>query len=160
MGKPIVMGRKTHESIGRPLPGRENIVISRNAFFRAPGCLVFASIETALANIGHHEEVFIIGGASFYAAMLPVADSLYLTRIHRDFSGDTFFPEIAEDEWQTLEQQLIDDDSSVDFSYSFVTLGRKKAQSTIIRHDLVEHRSQADAEQHDSASIMFGYMLN
>jgi dihydrofolate reductase len=126
MGKPIVMGRKTHESIGRPLPGRENLVVSRNAFFRAPGCLVFASIETALAHVRHREEIFIIGGSSFYAAALPVADTLYLTHIHRDFGGDTLFPEIDADEWHTLEQQTIDNDPSVDFSYSFKKLARKK----------------------------------
>lgn len=131
MGKPIIMGRGTYESIGRPLPGRENAVISRNSRFRAPGCSVFADIAAALAHFHEHDEIFIIGGASLYAAMLPFADTLYLTRIHRDFDGDRFFPEIAAGEWQIVEQQIITDDPSVDFSYSFLKLARKNKPSPL-----------------------------
>ncbi|MGR8935188.1 MAG: dihydrofolate reductase [Gammaproteobacteria bacterium] len=129
MGKAIVMGRKTYESIGRPLPGRENAIISRDKLFTAPGCRVFASMDAALSHFRNHEEVFIIGGSSLYAEMLPFADTLYLTRIHRNFCGDTFFPEIPAEQWQTLEHQKIDDDPDVDFSYSFIKLKRKISDS-------------------------------
>lgn len=125
MGKPVVMGRKTHESIGRPLPGRDNVVVSRDPAFRAPGCQVYPSIEAALAALRQHDEVFIIGGAALYAALLPQAGTLYLTQIHRDFDGDTFFPEFPADEWRTLERQLVDDDPAAGFSYSFLKLARK-----------------------------------
>lgn len=126
MGKPIIMGRGTYESIGRPLPGRENVVISRNSRFQAPGCLIFGDIDSALEHFRSYDEIFIIGGSSLYEVTLPHADTLYLTLIHRDFDGDRFFPEIAADEWQIQEQQTVNDDPSVDFSYSFQKLSRKK----------------------------------
>ncbi|MFI3119729.1 MAG: dihydrofolate reductase, partial [Methylococcaceae bacterium] len=83
MGAPILMGRKTYESIGRPLPGRSNIIISRNPEYRQAGCLVFNDIEQALESCRDHAEVFVIGGSDFYRSMLAVADTLYLTQIHR-----------------------------------------------------------------------------
>src|SRR5690554_4907585 len=79
MGSPILMGRKTYESIGRPLPGRTNIVITRNPDYRPSGCEVYNDIESAMASCRNHNEIFVIGGATFYEAMLPIADSLYLT---------------------------------------------------------------------------------
>ena len=95
MGSPIVMGRKTYESIGRPLPGRSNIIISRNLDYQQAGCLVFNDIKAAIeASSKDAEEIFIIGGAELYKATLPHADNLYLTLINQDFNGDTFFPEI------------------------------------------------------------------
>ena len=93
MGKPILMGRKTYESIGRPLPGRQNIIISRNPDYQQLGCEVYHSIDSAIDACSGKEELMIIGGASFYQAMLPKASYLYLTRIHKTFDGDTFFPE-------------------------------------------------------------------
>ncbi len=121
MGAPVLMGRKTFEAIGRPLPGRENIIISRNVGYQAAGCKVFADLEQALQSIRHSPEVFIIGGATLYQAMLAKADYLYLTLIDREFAGDTFFPEIG-DNWQEIDRQEVKNDQSVDFAYSFLKM--------------------------------------
>lgn len=124
MGSPILMGRKTFESIGKPLPGRTNIIISRNKSYQQPGCLVFNAIDQALAACQKHDEIFIIGGATFYQAMLSKADTLYLTEINQNFDADTFFPVINKDEWQEVAREDISDDPTVDFSYCFLTLER------------------------------------
>ncbi|MDP1774438.1 MAG: dihydrofolate reductase [Methylobacter sp.] len=126
MGAPILMGRKTYESIGRPLPGRTNIIISRNPSYSQPGCLVFNDIDQALASCADAKEVFVIGGSDFYQAMLPVADTLYLTLIHQEFPGDTFFPEIDAEQWIEVEREDIQDDPDVAFSYSFLKLEKRK----------------------------------
>jgi dihydrofolate reductase len=126
MGAPILMGRKTYESIGRPLPGRTNIIISRNPSYSQPDCLVFNDIEKALESCRDAEEIFVIGGSDLYKSMLPVADTLYLTQIHQEFPGDTFFPEIDAEQWIEVEREDIQDDPDVDFSYSFLKLERHK----------------------------------
>ncbi len=133
MGAPILMGRKTYESIGRPLPGRTNIIISRNSGYspsagsgQESGCLVFNDINKALASCGDAKEVFVIGGSDFYETMLPVADTLYLTLIHQEFPGDTFFPEIDAEQWIEVEREDIQDDPDVAFSYSFLKLEKRK----------------------------------
>ena len=125
MGSPIVMGRKTYESIGRPLPGRSNIIISRNLDYQQTDCLVFNDIKTAIAASSKEaDEIFIIGGAELYKATLPLADNLYLTLINQDFTGDTFFPEIDFKAWSEVSREDISDDPSVNFSYSFLKLSR------------------------------------
>lgn len=124
MGHPILMGRKTYESIGRPLPGRRNIVISRNPDYKIAGCEVFSDIQDAISSCDDCEELFVIGGAAFYESMLPNADLIYLTEINKEFTGDTFFPPINKQEWQEIERLDINDDSSVDFAYSFLKLQR------------------------------------
>jgi dihydrofolate reductase len=124
MGKPILMGRKTFESIGRPLPGRRNIIISRNQEYQQQGCEVHHSIETAIKSCAGNEEIMIIGGSGFYRSMLPEATHLYLTLIHAVFSGDTFFPVINWHEWQEINRQDVTDDKSVPFDYSFIILER------------------------------------
>lgn len=124
LGSPILMGRKTFDAIGRPLPGRENLIISRNPDYRRPGCRVFADIGGALEYVNGCPEVFVIGGATLYEALLPRADYLYLTLIHREFAGDTYFPEFDYSAWRVLERIEVADDPSVDFSYEFVRLGR------------------------------------
>lgn len=93
MGKPVVMGRKTYESIGRPLPGRLNIVISRDASLFIEGVTTVTSIEQALEVAGEVEEVMIIGGGAIYAACLPMANKLYVTHIEAEIEGDTQFPD-------------------------------------------------------------------
>lgn len=123
-GHPILMGRKTYESIGRPLPGRRNIIISRNPDYKIAGCEVFSDIDAAIACCSESEELFVIGGAGFYESMLPKANFLYLTEINKAFSGDTYFPEINTQEWQEIERIDINNDDSVDFSYSFLKLQR------------------------------------
>ncbi len=124
MGSPILMGRKTHESIGRPLPGRTNIVISRNQQFQAQGCLVYSTIESALQSLQTCKEIFIIGGSTLYDSILPKAETIFLTEIHREFHGDTYFPELGKDQWLEIERESINNSPEVSFSYSFVRLER------------------------------------
>lgn len=92
LGHPLVMGRRTWESIDRPLPGRESIVLTRSTQFTAPGCSVVHSLEEALEAAGTAAEAFVIGGGDLYRAALPMAQRLLLTEIRRDFPGDAFFP--------------------------------------------------------------------
>ena len=127
MGKPILMGRKTWESIGRPLPGRTNIVITRDSAYSATGCIVVNSIEAALAAAGEQDEVMVIGGAELYRQVLPCADTIYLTRIHASFDGDTRFPEISDTEWQQLERVDHEADEKNLQDYSFIRLERVQA---------------------------------
>jgi len=126
MGKPILMGRKTHESIGRPLPGRKNIVLTADPNYRAPGCVVVHSLEEAMRAVEGSEELMIIGGSSLYQRFLPRADRLYITLIDQEFSGDTFFPEFDLADWAELEREDIPDDPQVAFKYSFLILERRK----------------------------------
>lgn len=125
LGNPILMGRKTHESIGRPLPGRVNIIISRNPDYHAIGCEVFNESAAALAHCQAYPELFVIGGSSLYASMLPRADFIYLTAIHQAFAGDTFFPDIPCEHWQEIERADINDDPNVPFNYSFIKLAKR-----------------------------------
>lgn len=121
MGFPIIMGRKTFEAIGKPLPGRMNIIISRNADYQQAGCEVFGSLELAIEHACRQSEhAFVIGGATLYDAALPFADELYLTEIHQNFAGDTFFPELNSAEWQEVAREDIADDPLVEFTYSFL----------------------------------------
>ncbi len=120
MGQPIIMGRKTFESIGRPLPGRKNIIISHNPDYQQQGCLVFNDLDSALQSCAESNEVFVIGGATLYAATLVRADRLYITEIQQTFDGDTWFPEIEQEQWQEVAREDINDDNSVDFNYSFI----------------------------------------
>lgn len=126
MNAPILMGRKTFESIGKPLIGRTNIILSHNQNYKTDGCLVFNSLESALEAARHYgEEVFVIGGAALYDMALPLANRLYLTDIDAEFSGDTFFPEIDFNEWQEIACERVTDDEKVDFTYRFLTLEKK-----------------------------------
>ncbi len=125
MGAPILMGRKTYQSIGRPLPGRTNIIISRNPDYRQDGCIVVNTIESALTKGSENAgELFIIGGSDLYNATLPIADSIYLTLINKAFDGDTFFPDIDAHDWLEVARENINDDPNADFSYSFLKLTR------------------------------------
>lgn len=131
MGSPILMGRKTYESIGRPLPGRTNIILSRNLKYQQDGCLVFNDLKTALKkSCERAEEVFVIGGSDLYEAMLPVADAIYLTVIHKEFPGDAFFPDIDLKYWSEVEREDINDDPDADFSYSFLKFEKTNGIST------------------------------
>jgi len=127
MGKPILMGRKTRESIGRPLPGRSNIVITRDDSYRADGCVVVTSIAAALQAGSGHDELMVIGGAELYRQVLPDTETIYLTRIHETFEGDTFFPEIPNTEWHQLERLDHEADERNPHDYSFIRLERVHA---------------------------------
>jgi dihydrofolate reductase len=124
MGKPIIMGRKTWESIGRPLPGRQNIVITRQLGFQAEGCDVVTSIEEGIDVAGDVEEVMVIGGSQVYDLTLPVAKRLYLTRVHAEIEGDAVFPEIDETEWRLISDESHDPDEKNEYPYSFRTYER------------------------------------
>jgi dihydrofolate reductase len=125
MGKPIVMGRKTYESIGRPLPGRCNIVMTRDITFQAPGCIVVHSMASALEAVpADSVEVFIIGGAELFETMLPSLQRLYVTIVHHDFTGDTYFPLLNMTEWQERECITHAPDDQNKYSYSFIMYDR------------------------------------
>ena len=126
MGRPVIMGRKTHESIGRPLPGRRNIVISRHANYKAAaGCEVAGSLEQALAMTADAEEAMIIGGTAIFESAMPLAQRLHLTLIDAEFEGDAWFPEYDPAEWKvTAEEQHRYKDGDKEFEYRFVQLDR------------------------------------
>jgi dihydrofolate reductase len=104
MGHHIVMGRKTYESIGRPLPGRTTVIVTRDADYRVQGCLTANSIEAAIAACGEDPEIFFVGGAELYAQVLPRADRLYITEIQADYEGDARFPAFDKSEWRESER--------------------------------------------------------
>lgn len=124
MGKPIVMGRLTWESIGRPLPGRQNIVITRQAGFLVEGCDVVESPAAALKAAGDAPEIMIIGGGQIYDRFLPKAGRLYLTRVHTRIEGDAFFPEIDNSEWEIVASESHAADGVNEFAFDFKTYER------------------------------------
>ena len=124
MGKPIIMGRRTHESIGRALPGRRNIVLSRNPEYRALGCEVVANLEQALGTCEDADEPMVIGGARLYAAALPRANRMYLTLLHGSFGGDTWFPEYDHRQWREISREDHEADADTPCAFSFVDLER------------------------------------
>ena len=127
MGWPVIMGRKTWESLPdafRPLPGRVNIVVSRNSGYRATGGMVVGSLPAALTAAGNADVAFIIGGADLYHQALPFADRIYLTEIDEDFDGDAFFPAFASDDWR--ETQRNPQVSASGLNFAWVTYERRK----------------------------------
>ncbi len=119
IGHPVIVGQRTFESIGKPLPGRTNIVISNVPGYRAEGCLTAHSFEEAIDLAGDAEEVFVIGGGQIYRLALPAANTIYLTRVHGTFEGDVFFPNIDESEWDLVssEPQKKDKKNPIDYTY-------------------------------------------
>lgn len=103
LGHPVIMGRRTYESIGKPLPGRTNIVVTRNAGFNAPGCVVVTSLDDAWKAAGDAGEVSVIGGTAIFAEALPVADVIHLTEVDAEIAGDTYFPPFDRGEWRETE---------------------------------------------------------
>ncbi|WP_323951197.1 type 3 dihydrofolate reductase [Aeromonas caviae] len=127
LGKPVLMGRKTFESIGRPLPGRRNLVISRNSDYRADGVEVIDSVEAALALLADSDvaELMVIGGGHLYGQLLPRADRLYLTRIDLAVEGDTRFPAFDENDWSCIERESHHPDEKNPHPYCFETWQRR-----------------------------------
>ncbi|MDG1021544.1 MAG: type 3 dihydrofolate reductase [Emcibacteraceae bacterium] len=128
MNKPVIMGRKTFESIGKPLPGRANIVITRDTTFTQEGVITAHSLEMAL-DVAHgmadvKKEIMIIGGAQIYALTLPIADRLYLTRIHADIDGDAHFPELDEKDWLEYSREDHEKGEKDSHEHSFIVLDR------------------------------------
>ena len=126
MGKPIIMGRKTWESIGRPLPGRDNIVVTRDTGYQAEGCKVVHSVAQALQVAAGAEEAMIIGGANLYEQTLDAADRLYLTQIRAEVEGDARFPDIDMQAWREVERESHPADERNEYAYDFVVLERRQ----------------------------------
>ncbi len=125
MGHPIIMGRKNYESIGKPLPGRTNIVVTRSSDYAAPGCTVVHSVDDAFSAANNDAEIFVIGGAELYAQTLQRAQRIYLTQIHADVPGDTRFPLFEQSEWREQARERHEADAEHAYAYSFVTLERR-----------------------------------
>lgn len=123
LGQPIVMGRKTWESLGRPLPGRRNIVISRDPNYAATGAEVFTSLESAMHACQNEPAVCIIGGAQIFTDALPLVTELIATEVHADVDGDVFFPPLAGDEWEEVSRLPQPEENG--YTYDFVTYKRK-----------------------------------
>ena len=136
MGKPIIMGRKTFESIGRPLPGRTNIVISRNPDYKAEGIRVVQSLDQALdlceslAVVDGGDEAMVIGGAELFEQALEYADRLFLTEVHAEVPGDTFFPEISAAQWSEIGRETFKAAGPNPYDYSFVILEKSGNRDT------------------------------
>ena len=126
MGKPVIMGRKTWESLGKPLPGRENIIITRNPDYRAEGCVVFHSLDEALLRFSVVPEVVIIGGHDIFKAALEKADCIYLSQIHADVEGDTWFPVFHISEWEQIERKEFAADEKNEYPFSFIVLEKTR----------------------------------
>lgn len=126
-GHVIIMGRKTFESIGKPLPNRTSIIISRNTDYLVDGCIVVGSLEEAIekAKEIETEEAFIIGGAQIYALALDMADTVYLTQVHYNFEGDAFFPVLDTNIWTETERKSFQPDEKHAYAFDFVTLEKR-----------------------------------
>ena len=129
MGHPILMGRKTLQSIGRLLPGRQTIVLTRNPEFEFPGAIVVHDWATAVAKASEAEsskepELFVVGGAEIYRLALPFVDRIHLTRVHAEIDGDTLFPELDDSQWQVVNEEDHKSDEKNEYDYSFATLER------------------------------------
>lgn len=129
MGKPIIMGRRNHESIGRPLPGRRNIILSRDRDYAAEGCLVAQDIDSALALAGEAPEVMVIGGADIYRAFLPRAQRLYLTWVEADIPGDTRFPPLDPADWAVTSERHVPAGGDSPYPLTYQVLERRPAAS-------------------------------
>ncbi len=131
MGRPLVMGRKTFESIGRPLPGRKNIVVTKQNNWRSEGVDVFNSIESALdfaksvAKSTDQTEVMVIGGANLYEQVLPLSSKLYITRVHANIEGDAFFPEFESSNWRLVSQEISEPSEKDQYACSFLVYDKK-----------------------------------
>ena len=130
MGKPIVMGRRTWDSIGRPLPGRRSIVVSRQAGLAIEGAEVVGSLEQALQAASDAPEACVIGGADLYRLALPMAEVVHLTRVHATVEADTFLPALDPSDWEEVSSERHPADERHAYPYSFVTLRRLRAPAS------------------------------
>ena len=127
MGHPVIMGRRTWESIGRPLPGRLNIVVSRNRGYRADGATVVGSLDEAWRAAGDAEEACVIGGTSLFAEALPQADRIHLTEVEAEVAGDTWFPEFDRSQWTEREVARQAIDERHELAFRILVLERRRA---------------------------------
>lgn len=125
-GHPVLMGRKTFESIGKPLPNRRNLVLTRNEDFQPKGVEVLHSMADVRPLMEKEEEFFVIGGANLYEQLIPLADRLYITYIHEEFEGDTFFPEIDKGSWKQVSSEIGEVDEKNKYPHTFVVYEKAK----------------------------------
>lgn len=126
LGKPVLMGRRTHESIGRPLPKRDNIILTRDADYQAPGCRIVPSVAEAVDSVKNQAaELMVIGGAQVYTLALEQAHHLYITRIHEVFEGDTWFPAYDPQDWNQISCERHTADENNPHDHSFIELQRE-----------------------------------
>jgi dihydrofolate reductase len=127
MGHHLIMGRKTYESIGRPLPGRTSIIVTRNPSYQPEGCMVARSLETAIefARFGQENEVFVIGGGDLFDQAIDMADRIYLTQVHASLEADVYFPEYSPKDWQERESAYVEADEKNEYASTFKILERK-----------------------------------
>lgn len=125
MGCPIVMGRKTFDSIGRVLPGRENVIMTRDVHYVQDGCKILHSVDELKQYSKDKDEVFVIGGAEIFKETLTIADQLYITAIHHEFPGDTFFPAFPMDEWELVSSETGVKNEQNPYDYEFLVYRRK-----------------------------------
>ena len=124
-GKPVIMGRRTFESIGRPMPERLNIIVTRDKDYKAAGCVVVNNKEDAIKAAKGSNEIMVIGGAEIYKLFLPIANRLYITKVHGAFNGDTYFPKFNENEWAKSKEKFVEEDNENKYSYTIMVLERK-----------------------------------
>jgi len=124
MGKPILMGRKTYESIGRPLPGRTNLILTRQPDLNIKGCVVVHSLAEAQTAVGDADEIMVMGGAEIYSLLFDQADCLYVTEIDASFEGDAWFPSFDRDNWQEISCQRCSPDDKNLYAHKFMILQR------------------------------------
>lgn len=125
MGHRMIMGRKTYESIGRPLPGRVTVIVTRDPKLKVEGCQIAYSLNQALASCANNSHAFIVGGAEIYAQALPYVRTLYITEIQQNVKGDAYFPNFDRSEWQEVSREVRHQDVPQPLDYHFVTYRRK-----------------------------------
>jgi dihydrofolate reductase len=125
MGHHMIMGRKTYDSIGKPLPGRTTVIVTRNNELKIEGCVVSHSLEEAISLCVGDDEIFIVGGAELYRQAMPLVDTLYVTEIQQDVDGDAHFPEFSKNEWQEIAREVRSQETPQPLAYHFVTYRRK-----------------------------------
>jgi len=124
MGHHMIMGRKTYDSIGKPLPGRTTVVVSRDRSLEIEGCIVAHSLQEALAACANDDEIFVVGGADIYAQALPLADTLYITEVQQEIAGDAWFPELDRSGWQEMSRERHRQETPQPLEYHFATYRR------------------------------------
>ena len=128
MGHHLIMGRKTYESIGTPLPGRTMIIVTRNPNYQPDGCMVSRSLDMAIefARMGMDNEAFIIGGGDLFEQSIDLADRIYLSQVHAILPADVYFPEISSDDWQETKSELVPADENNLYDFTFKILDRQE----------------------------------
>ncbi len=152
MGHHMIMGRKTFDSIGKPLPGRTTVVVTRNQELKIDGCIVAHSLQQAIAACADDNEIFIVGGAELYTQALPLADTLYLTEIQQEVKGDAHFPEFDNKEWQEVSREQRNQQLPQPLDYHFVTYRRKSGSRDKVQGTRNKEQGTRNKEQVNCAT--------